>query len=196
MKMLQKLFVFFMFSALPFASLQAQDTALNKQDILYIDVKSGRIAIQLRPDLAPGHVARINKLTREGFYNGIVFHRVMAGFMAQTGDPQGTGSGGSKRIRTAILHVILNLVDYGTSIEEAVCRPRIFVDNGHLSVEGGYEVAQVERLVERYPEHRVWDDINLFFGGAHTVERRGMSFEGAGDPRRAGVCRVAGGRRA
>ena len=96
MKMLQKLFVFFMFSALPFASLQAQDTALNKQDILYIDVKSGRIAIQLRPDLAPGHVARIKKLTREGFYNGIVFHRVMAGFMAQTGDPQGTGSGGSK----------------------------------------------------------------------------------------------------
>ncbi|NIM01210.1 MAG: Gamma-glutamyltranspeptidase [Acidobacteria bacterium] len=104
-----------------------------------------------------------------------------------------TGSGGSKRIRTAILHLIVNLIDYDTSVEEAVNRPRIFLENGHLSVEGGYETAQVERLVESYPEHRVWDEINLFFGGAHTVQRRGSGFEGAGDPRRAGVFRVAGG---
>ncbi len=107
-----------------------------------------------------------------------------------------TGSGGSKRIRSAILHVILNLIDYGTSVEEAVNRPRIFLENGHLSVEGGYDAVQVERLVERYPEHRVWDDVNLFFGGAHTVERRAGGFDGAGDPRRAGVWRVAGGSRA
>jgi gamma-glutamyltranspeptidase/glutathione hydrolase len=104
-----------------------------------------------------------------------------------------TGSGGSKRIRSAILHLMLNLIDYGTSVEEAVRRPRIFLENGHLSVEGGYEAAQVERLVERYPEHKVWDDVNLFFGGAHTVERRGAGFAGAGDPRRAGVWRVARG---
>ena len=106
-----------------------------------------------------------------------------------------TGSGGSKRIRSAILHVMLNLIDYGTSVEEAVSRPRIFLEDGHLSVEGGFEAAQVERLVERYPEHKVWDDLNLFFGGAHTAQRRGTSFDGAGDPRRAGVWRVAGGRR-
>lgn len=74
----------------------AQNTALDKENILYIDLKSGRVAIQLRPDLAPNHVARIKKLAREGFYDDIVFHRVIEGFMAQTGDPKGNGTGGSK----------------------------------------------------------------------------------------------------
>ncbi len=66
------------------------------ENTLYLDVKSGRVTIKLRPDLAPEHVARIKKLAREGFYNGVVFHRVIPGFMAQTGDPTGTGTGGSK----------------------------------------------------------------------------------------------------
>lgn len=70
--------------------------AANKENILYLDVKTGRVEITLRPDVAPKHVARIKKLTREGFYNGIVFHRVIEGFMAQSGDPTGTGTGGSK----------------------------------------------------------------------------------------------------
>ncbi|MBN9670574.1 peptidylprolyl isomerase [Labrenzia aggregata] len=61
-----------------------------------MDLKDGRVVIQLRPDLAPNHVERIKSLTREGFYDGIVFHRVIDGFMAQTGDPTGTGMGGSK----------------------------------------------------------------------------------------------------
>lgn len=65
------------------------------EDTVYMQVKGGRVTIQLRPDLAPGHVARIKKLTSEGFYDGIVFHRVIDGFMAQTGDPTGTGSGSS-----------------------------------------------------------------------------------------------------
>ena len=64
---------------------------------LYLDLKSGRVTIELRPDLAPNHVARIKELTREGFYDGVVFHRVIPGFMAQTGDPTGTGMGGSKK---------------------------------------------------------------------------------------------------
>jgi peptidylprolyl isomerase len=66
-------------------------------NILYLELKSGRVTIELRPDLAPNHVARIKELTQEGFYDGVVFHRVIPGFMAQTGDPTGTGAGGSKK---------------------------------------------------------------------------------------------------
>jgi peptidylprolyl isomerase len=62
-----------------------------------MDLEAGRVVIELRPDLAPKHVARIKELTREGFYDGIVFHRVIPGFMAQSGDPTGTGRGGSDK---------------------------------------------------------------------------------------------------
>ncbi|HUB85162.1 MAG TPA: peptidylprolyl isomerase [Rhizomicrobium sp.] len=62
---------------------------------LVIDLKSGPVKIKLRPDLAPGHVERVKELAGKGFYDGIVFHRVIPGFMAQTGDPTGTGTGGS-----------------------------------------------------------------------------------------------------
>ena len=67
------------------------------EDTLYLDLAKGRVTIELRPDLAPGHVARIKELAREGFYDGIVFHRVIPGFMAQGGDPNGTGIGGSNK---------------------------------------------------------------------------------------------------
>jgi peptidylprolyl isomerase len=74
----------------------AHAQAADPQNTLYLDTKDGRITIRLRPDLAPKHVAQIKTLAKQGFYDGIVFHRVIAGFMAQTGDPTGTGSGGSK----------------------------------------------------------------------------------------------------
>ncbi|MDB5364884.1 MAG: ppiB [Rhodospirillales bacterium] len=67
----------------------------SPEDTLYLDLETGRVTIALRPDLAPGHVARIKELARDGFYDGVVFHRVIEGFMAQTGDPTGTGTGGS-----------------------------------------------------------------------------------------------------
>lgn len=73
----------------------SQPTNLDPENTLYMDLKDGRVVIQLRPDLAPKHVARIKELTRQGFYNGLVFHRVIDGFMAQGGDPTGTGMGGS-----------------------------------------------------------------------------------------------------
>jgi cyclophilin family peptidyl-prolyl cis-trans isomerase len=74
----------------------AQETKADPQNTVYLDTKDGRITIRLRPDLAPKHVEQIKTLTKQGFYDGIVFHRVIPGFMAQTGDPTGTGTGGSK----------------------------------------------------------------------------------------------------
>jgi peptidylprolyl isomerase len=66
------------------------------ENTLTLETTKGNVVIEMRPDLAPGHVAHIKKLVGEGFYDGIVFHRVIDGFMAQTGCPNGTGTGGSK----------------------------------------------------------------------------------------------------
>ncbi|MDP1909838.1 MAG: peptidylprolyl isomerase [Hyphomicrobium sp.] len=70
--------------------------AADPENTLVIETTKGRVVIELRPDLAPKHVERIKQLAREGFYDGIPFHRVIEGFMAQTGCPKGTGTGGSK----------------------------------------------------------------------------------------------------
>jgi peptidylprolyl isomerase len=67
----------------------------NPDDTLIIETSQGRVVVAMRPDLAPKHVARIKELARQGFYDGVVFHRVIDGFMAQTGDPTGTGMSGS-----------------------------------------------------------------------------------------------------
>ena len=69
--------------------------ASDPENTLVVETTKGRLVIALRPDLAPGHVERIKTLARQGFYDGVPFHRVIEGFMAQTGDPTGTGSGGS-----------------------------------------------------------------------------------------------------
>jgi peptidylprolyl isomerase len=81
---------------------EALDAPLNRKelpvaDTLTLTLDTGDVVIKLRPDLAPGHVARITELANEGFYDGVVFHRVIPGFMAQGGDPKGTGSGGSSK---------------------------------------------------------------------------------------------------
>lgn len=67
----------------------------DPENTLLMDLVHGQVVIELRPDLAPKHVARIKELAREGYYDGVAFHRVIDGFMAQGGDPTGTGSGGS-----------------------------------------------------------------------------------------------------
>lgn len=81
------------FMLMPLAA-SAQQT-LDPENTIYMDIPAGRVVIKLRPDLAPNHVARIKELTRKGFYDGTPFHRVIPGFMAQGGDPTGTGTGGS-----------------------------------------------------------------------------------------------------
>ncbi|MDP6565977.1 MAG: peptidylprolyl isomerase [Alphaproteobacteria bacterium] len=90
--MIKRLFLAFILAAtLP----AMQAGAADLEDTLYLELKTGRVVIELRPDLAPNHVARIKELVREKFYDGIVFHRVIEDFMAQGGDPTGTGTGGS-----------------------------------------------------------------------------------------------------
>lgn len=69
--------------------------AQDIENTLFLETDYGRVTINMRPDLAPAHVTRIRQLVREGFYNGLTFHRVISGFMAQTGCPKGTGTGGS-----------------------------------------------------------------------------------------------------
>ena len=70
---------------------------MDPENTLWLETETGRVTINLRPDLAPQHVARIKELAREGFYDGVLFHRVIPGFMAQGGCPHGTGMGGSSK---------------------------------------------------------------------------------------------------
>ncbi len=92
MRWLKTLMMAFVLSA---ALWNGEAAALDPENTLYLDLEYGRVVIELRPDLAPKHVARIKELTRQGFYDGLKFHRVIEGFMAQTGDPRGDGTGGS-----------------------------------------------------------------------------------------------------
>lgn len=95
---MKKISIFLTFLTLIFSSMSnaSAQKATNLENLLYIDLKYGRVVIELLPQIAPKHVERIKTLARKEFYDGIVFHRVITGFMAQTGDPTGTGMGGSK----------------------------------------------------------------------------------------------------
>ena len=134
-------------------------------------------------------------LCPQGFHNWPTDQRMtsmMAPSLIQFPDGRvvATGSGGSNRIRTALLQVLVNLIDHRMSVEDAVAAPRIFWESGLLSVEGGFEERELASLLESYPRHELWGERNLFFGGAHTVEHGSGGFHGAGDPRRGGVCRI------
>jgi cyclophilin family peptidyl-prolyl cis-trans isomerase len=93
--MIKKLTLVAFGALLALAPATAQQPRPDPANTLNIDLKDGRVVVRMRPDLAPRHVERIKTLAQRGFYDGIVFHRVIEGFMAQTGDPTGTGSGGS-----------------------------------------------------------------------------------------------------
>lgn len=86
-----------LFCMAPFAALaQGAAAKVDPANTLVIELRTGKVLVGLRPDLAPKHVERVKRLAKEGFYNGLKFHRVINGFMAQTGDPTGTGMSGSK----------------------------------------------------------------------------------------------------
>ena len=95
----RRLTFFFLTAFFAGAMIMAEDARAetDPENTLILELKDGKVVIELYPDVAPQHVARIKELAREGFYDGIVFHRVIGGFMAQTGDPTGTGSGGSDK---------------------------------------------------------------------------------------------------
>lgn len=92
--MFRRLALFAAFT-LALLSMTENTQAASLEDTLYLELKSGRVVIEMRPDLAPKHCLRIKELVRKGFYDGLTFHRVIQGFMAQTGDPRGDGTGGS-----------------------------------------------------------------------------------------------------
>ncbi|MEW8379118.1 MAG: gamma-glutamyltransferase [Candidatus Thiodiazotropha taylori] len=108
----------------------------------------------------------------------------------RNGDALVTGSGGSNRIRSAVLQIILNHIDHQMPLDESVSNPRIHYENGLLSIEPGYDEATCHALLDEFPEQQQWKRKNLFFGGAHSVilKTNGM-LEGSGDERRGGVWR-------
>ena len=90
-------FLFAIMALAGFSMTTHEVPAADHENILYLDLERGRVVVEMRPDLAPRHVARIRELARAGFYDGLTFHRVIEGFMAQGGDPAGNGTGGSGR---------------------------------------------------------------------------------------------------
>ena len=149
--------------------------------------------------VVPGTGVVLNNMLGEEDLNPGGFHRWppghrMASMMAPSalrwpdGRLVATGSGGSNRIRSAVLQVIVNLVDHAMDVGAAVRAPRIHVEGPLLSVEGGHDSDEIAEALAAWPDHQVWDDRSVFFGGAHTAERRGDVLGGAGDPRRDGFC--------
>ena len=151
--------------------------------------------------VVPGTGIVMNNMLGEDDLNPDGFHRWtpderMTSMMAPTalawrdGRRVATGSGGSNRIRTALLQVLVDLVDFAMEVEEAVAAPRIHVEDSFLSVEGGFDPERIVPVLEAWPEHQVWETGNMFFGGAHTVASGPRGVEGAGDSRRDGSCAI------
>jgi gamma-glutamyltranspeptidase/glutathione hydrolase len=121
---------------------------------------------------------------------------MMAPGMLQTAD--GTrialGSGGSNRIRSAILQVVSAVLDDGMSLEAAIRRPRIHYENGVLNMEAGFDAALHRELAVHFPRLKCWPDLNLYFGGVHAVAQGPAGFDCYGDPRRGGIALQVQGR--
>jgi gamma-glutamyltranspeptidase/glutathione hydrolase len=146
----------------------------------------------------PGTGIMMNNMLGEEDINPHGFHqwpvdRRIASMMSPTlvlsdnGPSIATGSGGSNRIRSAVLQVLVNLLDFDLDMGEAVERPRIHFESGLLNLESGPSQTTIEQLLKAFPEHKLWPEKNLFFGGAHTVIFSRGGLNGKGDSRRGGV---------
>ncbi len=148
--------------------------------------------------LVPGTGIMLNNMLGEEDINPAGFHhwptdRRMISMMTPAlleladGTAVALGSGGSNRIRSAMLAVISRLVDQQRSLASAITAPRLHVEGEHLDLETGFSADALATLLNRFPDHTLWPEPNLFFGGVHAVAQRGDHFEGFGDPRRGGV---------
>ncbi|MDX2427755.1 MAG: gamma-glutamyltransferase [Xanthomonadales bacterium] len=152
----------------------------------------------------PGSGIMMNNMLGEEDLNPGGFHRVppgirLASMMTPTiasladGAQIALGSGGSNRIRSAILQVLTNVLEFDMSLEGAVNAPRLHLEHNHLSVETGFSSAALEGLEAEWPGMKHWPGTNLFFGGVHAVARLpNGEFRAAGDPRRGGAVAIAG----
>ena len=153
--------------------------------------------------IVPGTGIMMNNMLGEEDINPLGFHRwpadtrmcsMMAPSLAMEagGRVAALGSGGSNRLRTAILQVLINLLDFSMPLKDAIEAPRVHFEGGLLSIEKGFDEDTVARLVGGFPEAKVWDERNLFFGGVHVArfDPAGGVFTGAGDPRRGGTAEV------
>lgn len=154
--------------------------------------------------MVPGTGIMLNNMLGEEDINPEGFHcwpenqrmtSMMSPSLLQLGNGTSValGSGGSNRIRTAILQVVSNLVDFRMSPEKAVSVPRIHYENGVLNIEPGFDVGALDGLKADYDNQQHWEQLNLYFGGVHTVEFDGHRFHGVGDSRRGGVGAVVTG---
>ena len=153
--------------------------------------------------VAPGTGIMFNNMLGEEDLNARGFHQWtensrVASMMSPTllrssgGDWYATGSGGSNRIRSAVLQVAINLLDRGFGMKEATDAPRIHVEGDELHAESGFTEETLAVLKREFPRHCLWPETNLYFGGAHSVvHRHDDSLDGAGDPRRGGVTLIA-----
>ncbi len=149
--------------------------------------------------VVPGTGILLNNMLGEADLNPGGFHRWPPGqrltsmmapslLSGRDGSLAVTGSGGSNRIRSAILQVLTNLVDFEMGVEAAVTAPRIHYEEGRLSVELDGDESRLGALLADFPDHHLWPEQNIFFGGTHTVALHKGQFQGTGDPRRGGVC--------
>ena len=149
-------------------------------------------------NIVPGTGMMLNNMLGEEDLNPTGFFRWhederMSSMMApciarhQNGDMIALGSGGSNRIRSAITQVLVNLLHYRLPVDVAVQSPRLHVEKDVTYVEGGFNQDVLQQLMADGRDYRNWDDLNMFFGGVHTVARSGKQFVGAGDLRRGGV---------